>query len=234
MKTKYIGAVAMLALFGVVGSSSAHFGPLEHPDHPRDGAIRSGEMRVHGGLGTGFRQFEFSTTEEVFIRYDFAFRLAEGSDGIYPAAEVVEIEMPGELNPDSSESSAFVISIPIGSFQEGPSGFFYTWNPPGLKVSQHYESYVWDFVDSDGVRRDWSGVTSFWGFIRQRDAGEVVSMSIRMRIVDNRDDNGTAEPAPKFLELLFGSPTLNIGNDGWETRLYNARNFWAGPYSPPD
>ncbi len=37
MKTKYIGAVAMLALFGLVEPSIAHYGPLEHPDHPRDG-----------------------------------------------------------------------------------------------------------------------------------------------------------------------------------------------------
>jgi len=240
MKTRYIAAVAMFALIGFVEPSGAWFGPLWHPDHPRDGAIGPGEMQFHGGLGTGFSEYQFSVTEEIFVIYDFTFRLAEDSDGIYPAAEVVEVEVPGELNPDGTESSSFVISIPIGAFREGPSGFFYTWNPPGLKVSQHYDSYAWDFVGSDGVQkysggvRTVGGVTSFWGVIHQRDPGEVLNMSIRMRIIDDRDDNGTSEPAPKFLELLFGSPNLNIGNDGWETRLYNARNFWAGPYSPPD
>ena len=119
MKTKFIGAVAMLALFGLVEPSSAHYGAIENPEHPRDGRIRPGEMKFHGGLGTNFQEVKFSVTEEVFIRYDFTFILAEGSDGIYPAAEVVEIEMPGELNPDGSESSSFVISIPIGSFREG-------------------------------------------------------------------------------------------------------------------
>lgn len=234
MKTKYTVVVAMLALFGLVEPSSAWFGPVEEPQHPRNGAIGPGEMRVHGGLGTGFREFEFSTTEEVFIRYDFTFKLAEDSDGIYPAAEVVEIEIPGELNPDGSESSSFVISIPMGAFREGPSGFFYTLNPSGLTVSQHHESNVWDFVGQHGIEWYTPGVTSFWAFIRQRDADEVANLSIRMRIIDNRYDDGTGEPTPNIVELLFGSPTLNIGNDGWETRLYNARDFWAGPYSPPD
>lgn len=241
MKTKYIGAVAILALFGFVEPSSAWFGPLEHPDHPRDGAIVSGEMKFHGGVGTAF-----SRPEELFIRYDFTFKLAEGSDGIYPAAEVVEIEMPGELNPDGSESSSFIISIPAGSFREGPNGFFYTWNPRGLMVTQNYGSYIWNFVGPDGVKKYWwdfvgpdgmpkykPGVTNFWVVIHQRDAGEVVNLSIRMRIIDNRYDNGPVEPAPNFVELLFGGPTLNIGNDGWETQLYNARNFWAGPKPPP-
>ena len=224
MKTKYVVAVVTLALFGLVQPSSAWFGPLEHPDHPRDGAIVSGEMKFHGGVGTAF-----SRPEELFIRYDFTFKLAEGSDGIYPAAEVVEIEMPGELNPDGSESSSFIVSIPVGSFREGPNGFFYTWNPPGLMVTQNYDSYIWDFVGPDGVKKYTPGVTAFWAFIRQRDADEVANLSIKMRIIDNRYDDGTGEPTPNIVELLFGSPTLNIGNDGWKTRLYNARDFWAGP-----
>jgi hypothetical protein len=226
MKTKYFGAVAMLVLFGLVEPSSAQFSSGWSAQHKNPYFLAPGEMRVEGGLA-------FSTTGELIILYDFTFKLAEGSEGIYPAAEVVEIEVPGELNPDGSESSAFVISIPIGSFHEGRTGFFYTWNPPGLKVSQHYESYVWDFVDSDGVRRDSGGVRSFWGYIHPRDVGEVVSMRIVMIITDNRYDNGAAEPAPKFLELLFGGPTLNIGNDGWETRPYWTHDFLAGPYSPP-
>ena len=238
MKTKYIWAVVILALFGLAAPSNAWFGSVEYPEHPRDGAIGPGEMRFHGGLGTGFSEFQFSTTEEVSIRYDFTFRLADDSDGIYPAAEVVEVEIPGELNVDGSESSSFVISIPIGSFREAANGFFYTFNPPGLEISQHYESYDWDFIGADGVQRyvvnegAAGGVTLFWAFVRKRDADEVVNMSIRMRIIDDRYDSSTTEPAPKFLELLFGSPNLSIGNDGWETRLYAARDFWAGPYSP--
>ena len=229
MKTKYFAAVAALALFGLVGPASAWFGPLEHPDHPDDGAINAGEMGFHGGVGTAF-----SRPEELFVRYDFTFKLAEDSDGIYPAAEVVEIEMPGALNLDGSESSSFVISIPMGAFREGPTGFFFSWNPPGLKVSQHDESDVWDFVGPHGIKWYTPGVTSFWAFIRQRDADQVANMSIRMRIIDNRYEDGARETATNIVELFFGSPVLNIGNDRWETRLYNARDFWAGPYSPDD
>ena len=219
MKTNYIRAIAMLALFGIIEPSSAQSGYrfVEGP----------GEMRAEG-------QLRGTLTGGVYVDYDLAFRLAEDSDGIYPGAEVVEIEIPGELNPDGSESSAFVISIPVGSFQDGPGDLLHTWNPPGLTVRQQYESYVWDFVGPDGVRRDSTGVRYFWAFIRQRDVGEVNTLGIRMVIRDNRNDGGTAEPAPKFLELMYGGPTLKIGNDGWETQPVRfLRPFRAGPYTPP-
>ena len=232
MKTKFVGAVAMLALFGLVEPSSAQFSSGWSAQHKSPYYLGPGDMRV-GGSFTTF------TTGEIHIAYDFTFKLAEDSDGIYPAAEVVEIEVPGELNPDGSESAAFVISIPIGSFQEGPVGFFYTWNPDGLRVSQQSESYVWDFVEAEGIRRGSSGVRTFWSVIHQRDPGEVLNMSIRMIIRDNRYskdrfDIVTVEPTPKFLELLFGGPTLNIGSDGWESQPYHVNSFLAGPYSPPD
>jgi len=239
MKTKYVVAVAAVALFALVQPSNAWFGAVEHPEHPRDGAIGPGEMKFHGGVGTNYPHYQHSVIEEVFIRYDFVFRLADGSDGIYPAGEVVEVEIPGNLNPDGSESSSFVISIPIGSFRDASNGFFYTFNPAGLKISQRHESYEWDFVGEDGVHQFWGdpnpgGVTLFWAYIRQRDEGEMVNLGIRMRVIDDRPDDGTAEPSPNFLDLLVGGPSLTIGNDGWETQMYNARNFWAGPYSPPD
>jgi len=101
MNIKYIGAVAMLALFGFAEPSSADGG---------DWGVPAGDtMRATVGLahsGNGYS-----------ICYDFAFRLSENSDGIYPAGEVVEVEIPGNLNPDGSKSSSFVISIPIGSFR---------------------------------------------------------------------------------------------------------------------
>jgi len=200
MKTKYIAGLALVMLFGFAKPSIA-LGP--------------GEMRTQDSFGFWER------TEELVVRYNFTFRLAEGSDGIYPAAEVVEIEVPGELYPDGSQSSAFVISIPIGSFQEGPIGFFYTWNTPGLKVSQHSGSDVWDFVGSDGVLR-------FWAFIRVRDADEVADVIIRMRMTDNRNNDGTIEPAPTIVELLFGGPTLSIGNDRWETQVRGASRISSG------
>lgn len=225
MKTKYIGAVAALALFGLAEQSSAQFSSGWSPQHKNPDVIVPGEMKVQGGFG-------FSTTGELILRYNFAFLLAVDSDGIYPAAEMVEIEVPGELSPDGHESAAFVISIPIGSFQEAPTGFFLTWNPPGLTVSQHYESNVWEFVDSGGVRRDANGVRAFWAFIRQREAGEVVNLDIKLIITDTRSDGGTTETAPRFLELVFGGPTLNIGNDKWETRPYTLGNFVAGPLPP--
>ena len=219
MKTKYIGAVVMLALFGFVQPSSAEGSSWGVP---------AGEtMRATVGLDVS--GFAYS------VCYDFTFRLSEDSDGVYPAAEVVEIEVPGELNPDGSESSAFVISIPIGSFQEGPSGFFYTWNPPGLKVSQHYKSHVWDFVRLDDPYsypgRDAFGVKSLWGFIHQRDVGEGVSMRIRMQMGDTRLREERLEPS--FFELLYGAPTLKIGNDGWKSYLilYRPHRFVEGPCS---
>jgi len=201
MKTKYIAAVAMLALFGLMEPSSAEEG--------RWGVPAGETMRATIGLSidrTGYK-----------ICYNFTFRLGEDSDGIYPAAEVVEIEVPGELNPDGSKSSAFVISIPSGSFHGGPSGFFLSWNPPGLKVSQqHNGSSVLDFVKSDGpyTYPGYSaiGVKSLWGWIHQRDVGEGISMSIKMY-------SGYRTSEPDFLELLYGAPILRIGNDEWKSYL---------------
>jgi hypothetical protein len=117
MKTKYVAAITVLVLFGLAEPSSAGSNPWFFPEHPRNGAIGPGEMKFHGGVGTNYPHNQHSVIEEVFIRYDFVFMLADGSDGIYPAGEVVEVEIPGNLNPDGSKSSSFVISIPIGSFR---------------------------------------------------------------------------------------------------------------------
>ena len=214
MKTRYITAIAMLALIGFAQPSTARFEPVYEL-----GPVEPGEMRVQQSVGIA------NADLSVRVAYDFVFKLAEGSDGIYPAAEVVEIEVPGELSPDGSQSPAFVISIPVGSFHEGPAGFFYAWNPPGLKVSQHNKSDVWDFVGSDGVRKDSEGVWMFLAFIRVRDADQQVNVVIRMRMTDNRIHDGTIGPAPKIFELLTGSPTLSIGNDEWKTQLRGGRLF---------
>ena len=219
MKIRFYAVVVAMLLAGFMHSSNAQ-GP--------------GEMRAEGylpGAGHGFG------SGHVQIIYYLTFKLANDSDGVYPAAERVEIEFPGELNPDGSESSSFVISIPAGAFQEGPTGIYWTWNPSGLTVCQRYESYVWDFVGPAGVQRDASsGVRGFWASIRLRDFDEVASAKIWMMIKDNRYESAPAEPAPKFFDLLIGGPTLRIGNDGWETEIYSVwpASLKSKPYSPQD
>ncbi len=140
---------------------------------------------------------------------------------------MVEIEIPGELNPDGSRGSAFVISVPIGSFSLGglwnkKHPFFHLYNPPGLKVSQYYKSNIFDFVETDGPYTypgaGALGVQSFWGLIIQRGEGKGITMRIRINMTDSRPNE--LQQAPNFVELVHGSPTLRIGNDEWKSYLY--------------
>lgn len=182
-------------------------------------------MKAQAGLGSSYRG--------MHVCFEFTFRLREDSDGIYPEAEVVEIEVPGELSADGSEGAAFVISAPIGSFRRGAShwnkegSFFRSFNPPGLKVSQYYKSDVFDFVMTDGPyvypHPSAPGVTHFWGLIIQRDEGEGITMRIRTILTDSRPQE--LRQAPSLIELLFGNPILRIGNDEWKSYLYT-------PYGP--
>ena len=227
MKTKYIAVVAMLACLSLAQSSSAADGAW--------GVPTGDTMKAQAGVGT--------TYQGVHVCFEFTFRLREDSDGIYPEAEVVEIEVPGELNADGSEGSAFMISAPFGSFSKAVPGLHpnnedslgVAFNPRGLGVCQHFMCDVFDFVTTDGPyvypHPSAPGVTHFCGLIIQRDEGEGITMSIRTILTHSRPQS--LRHAPSLLELLHGSPILRIGNDEWRSYLYTPYSpFW--PYLPID
>ena len=211
--------VVGLATLGLAQSSGAQDGTWGLP--------AGDTMKAQAGVGSSYRG--------MHLCLDFNFRLRHDSDGIYPDAEVVEIEVPGELNPDGSEGSAFVISAPVGSFIRPDQALFINkedtlfvaFNPPGLKVSQHYKSDVFDFVTTDGPyvypHSGAPGVTHFWGLVVQRDDSDGITMRIRIILTDSRPQS--LQQAPSLLELLYGSPILRIGDDEWKSYLYT-------PYHP--
>jgi len=155
----------------------------------------------------------------VQIRYDFEFALPEGSDGIFPATEIVEIRVAGELIPNGVKGSEFVISIPAGSFKQAQSGFFYTWNPLGLRVSVYDGSFVWDYLPSDTWIGRSDSVQSLWAFIHPPVGDKFGYMRIWLPIRDNSYLGEQAFPATNFFDLLFGDTTLKIGEDEWESRV---------------
>ena len=100
MNVFYIAAVAMIASFGLVESSNAQGGGW--------GVPAGDTMKASAGL--------MFTAGSYKVCYRFTFRLREDSDGIYPGTETVEIEIPGQVNPDGTKGSSFVISVPAGGF----------------------------------------------------------------------------------------------------------------------
>lgn len=155
----------------------------------------------------------------VQIRYDFEFALPEGSDGIFPATEIVEIRVAGELIPNGVKGSEFVISIPAGSFKQAQSGFFYTWNPLGLRISVYDGSFVWDYLPSDTWIGRSDSVRSLWAFIHPPVGDKFGSMRIWLPIRDNSYLGEQVFPTTNFFDLLFGDTTLKIGEDEWESRV---------------
>lgn len=167
-----------------------------------------------------------SLADEVYlIRYDFAFRLPPGSNGIDPASEEVVIEVLGEPNPYGSGGSSFVIRISPGSFLESQNHIFTTWNPDGLRASQDHEDFNWDFISPDSVKR------YFWARIRSPEGTKTGNMRIWMWIFDNRDDAKAERPSPGMLDLLFGDMLLFIGEDQWQSQVGRVR-FRDDAYRP--
>lgn len=228
MNSYCIAAVAVFSSLCILESSSAQ-------ERERGWDVPAGDT-MNARAGLAFSDATYTAC------YRFTFKLREDSDGIYPGTETVEIEIPGEANPDGTEGSAFVISVPIGGFDRlwtfpDMSQHSFSFNPPGLKVSQYHESsIIFDFVDTDGPLSypdpGAFGVNLFWGHIAQHANSDGIYMQVRLQFSDNRP--GDLQQTPNLVELLTGSPRLRIGDDEWKSYLYVPYSSVDEPPMTPD
>ena len=168
--------------------------------------------------------------------YELDFRLPESSGGVLPTAEVMEIEFQGNLNPDGSAGSAFIIAIPMEAFVTPLQRYtiidgVVRWltrdedlvatNPAGLRVSQFHDSFVWDFLAADATPDEELGVERVSVYFRPPEGQKVGQISVRLRIRDNRPES--VEPKPVLTSLLAGTPTLRLGQYEWKSQVQTVR-----------
>ena len=161
--------------------------------------------------------------------YDLDFRLPESSGGVLPTAEAIEIELQGDLNPDGSEGSAFVISIPMTSLIAGllGEGWHLAYNPPGLRISQVHHSFVWDFPVG-AMQNEVRGENNLFVLFRPPEAHKVGQIYVRLAIYDDRVE--LDESTPMLPNLLAGNPILRIGQYEWKSQIQAVR-FSSGRHS---
>ncbi len=214
MKIRCNRSLAVLVLLGIWISSNA---------------TEPGYLHAEGRIFVGLNGV-------VKALYELDFRLPESSGGVLPTAEVMEIEFQGNLNPDGSVGSAFIIAIPMEAFTKVPyrwtyrdgvvvpltrDGDLHAFNPAGLRVSQFHDSFVWDFLAADATPDEELGVERVWVFFRPPEGQKVGQISVRLRIRDNRPES--VEPTPILPSLLAGNPALRIGQYEWKSQIQTVR-----------
>ena len=165
--------------------------------------------------------------------YELDFRLPESSGGVLPTAEVMEIEFQGNLNPDGSVGSAFIIAIPMEAFVKPwrwyTIGDLVATNPAGLRVSQFHDSVVWDFLAADATPDEELGVERVSVYFRPPEGEKVGQISVRLRIRDNRPES--VEPKPTLTSLLAGTPALRLGQYEWRSEVkivtFSSKRQWC-------
>jgi len=195
------------------------------PSNATEPGYLHAEGRIYMGLNGAIKAF-----------YELDFRLPESSGGVLPTAEVMEIEFQGNLNPDGSVGSAFIIAIPMEGFTKAPYRWTYrdgvvvpltrdedllAFNPAGLRVSQFHDSFVWDFLAADATPDEELGVKQVFVYFRPPEGQKVGQISVRLIMRDNRPES--VEPKPILTSLLAGTPALRMGQYEWKSQIQMVR-----------